>query len=63
MELSKETLRVFLDTHQALSPRALSEEAGLNSMYINQLYNKSNKNLTPKAAAKLLPVLAKYGWK
>lgn len=62
MELTKETLREFLDSHPAVSPRALSIEAGLNPMYINQLYN-SGKSLTDKAIEKLLPVLEKYGWK
>jgi hypothetical protein len=62
MELTKETLHIWLESHKAISPRLLSLEAGLNESYINQLYNKSNKNLTPAATAKLLPVLQKYGW-
>lgn len=62
MELTKETLQQWLDDHKAITPRSLAIEAGLNENYINQLYNKSNKNLTLTAKEKLLPVLEKYGW-
>lgn len=60
-ELTKETLRTWLDAHPATSPRKLSEEAGLTPVYITQLYSK-NKQIGRKAAEKLLPVLIRYGW-
>lgn len=62
MELTKETLKVWLDLRPALSPRLLSIEAGLNMNYIYQLYNKNKRSLTQEGSEKLLPVLRKYGW-
>ena len=62
MELTKETLKVWLDLRPALSPRLLALEAGLNMNYIYQLYNKNNRSLTQDGIEKLLPVLKKYGW-
>lgn len=63
MELTKETLQQWLTAHPAISARALSIEAGLSPTYIAQLYNARNKNMAPAAAAKLLPVLEKYGYR
>lgn len=63
MELTKETLRQFLDDRPGISPRGLSLHAGLNENYINQLYNKSNRSLTGEAKVKLMKVLLLYGWK
>ncbi|MCW0484083.1 hypothetical protein [Gaoshiqia sediminis] len=63
MELTKETLRQFLDQRPAISPRALALHAGLNENYINQLYNASNRGLTADAREKFLQILPLYGWK
>lgn len=63
MELNKESLRTWLDTHQAISTRVLCREAGLHPDSIRQLYNTMNRSLTITMANKLLPVLEKYGWK
>lgn len=62
MELTKETLRQFLDKRPGISPRGLSLHAGLNENYINQLYNKSRRTLTEEGKNKLLKVLPLYGW-
>lgn len=62
MELTKKTLREFLDERPAISPRALALHAGLNENYINQIYNRSNRGLTADGKEKLLKILPLYGW-
>jgi hypothetical protein len=63
MELTKETLHSWLNSHPAISKRVLAEEAGLHPEAIRELYNTKNRNLTGPMVQKLLPVLEKYGWK
>jgi plasmid maintenance system antidote protein VapI len=62
MELTKETLKNWLQEHSAISQREMAREAGLHTEAIMHLYNAKNRNLTPAMAEKLLPVLQKYGW-
>ena len=61
-QLTKQTLRAFLNERPALTSRGLALHAGLNENAINQLYNKSGKNMTEKMKIALLEVLPLYGF-
>ncbi|MFZ7121790.1 MAG: hypothetical protein ACOWWH_12690 [Eubacteriaceae bacterium] len=61
--LTKEQLKQFLTDHPAISKRSLSLEANLNENAINQLFNKSNRNITQNISDKLIKVMIKYGYK
>lgn len=62
MQLTKETLRVFLDERPAIESSALCRDAGVHERAIAQLYSL-NRNLTDRLKGKLLKVIHLYGWK
>lgn len=61
MNLTKDNLKQWLDSHPAISPREICKEAELHTEAITHLYNSMNRNLTEKMKGKLLPVLNNYG--
>ena len=63
MELTKETLKHFLQERPAITPRSLAMHAGVHENAINQLYNKSNRSLSTDLKQKLMDVLPLYGWR
>ena len=63
IELTKESLKEFLDTHPAISMRGLAIEANVSENAIRSLYNKMDRSLTSGLKEKLIPVLKNYGSK
>jgi plasmid maintenance system antidote protein VapI len=59
--MTKSELEKFLESRPALSKSAFAREAGISHQLIDYIL-AGKRNLTDETAAKLLPVMEKYGW-
>ena len=59
--MNKEDLQKFLESRPALSKSAFAREAGISHQLIDYIL-AGKRNLTNETAAKLLPIMIKYGY-
>ena len=59
--MTKKDLKQFLESRPALSKSAFAREAGVSYQMIDYIIG-GKRNLTEETAAKLEPVMRKYGW-
>lgn len=60
--MTLETLTQFFTDHPQLSYHGFAKEAGVNPKLLDMVMNRQ-RNLTPRVAALLQPIMVQYGYK